>query len=348
MVLNISLSKALPTRAIDYAVAKNLLEKPTKRNLFSDKKAIDEMKETALKFGKWNTREERKTFSMIISPNPKDNPSKEQVLEVSEAVLDKFFPTIQGLLVLHKDKGKDANKSKPVLHSHFYGSIIDPVTGRNIHLSNKDMKAIRAWADSYAHEHFGWKSFLENTQRNRNRYGKLMMQRMIQSGRGSWMRDLVEYVEEAYDGALSFNDFERRLRNKGVSPEYPDRSSPIRLRFYVEGKEMEVKATTISSLLSWEELSKKFTELKKEDLEYGSKGFKSRNKEEIKMGSGFDQRRVGPTAGSGSCGGTGPGSGNGRKINYSCIICTRDKDICHQCTEFKKERGGYSHGSRVR
>ena len=348
MVLNIKLSKAFPERAIQYAVGKNLLDKPIRQNLFSDKDPLKEMKETASKFGKWCTRGERKTFSMIISPNPKDNPTEEQVIEVSKAILDRFFPTIQGFLVLHRDKGRDAQKTNPVLHSHFYGSIVDPITGKNIHLSNKDIKEIRTWADSFAHEHFGWKSFLENTRRNRNRYGKLMMQRMIQSGSGSWMRNLVENVEEAYTGALSFSDFEHRLRNKGVSPEYPDRSSPIRLRFYVEGKEMEVKATTISSLLSWAELSKKFTELKKEDLENGSKGFKQRNTKEIKMGSGFNQRRFGPTAGSGACAGQGSGSGNGRKIDYACIICTRDKDICHKCTEFKKGRGGYSHGSRTR
>lgn len=82
MVLNIKLSKAFPERAIRYAVGKNLLDKPIRQNLFDDKDPIKEMKETAYKFGKWSTRGERKTFSMIISPNPKDNPTQEQVLEV--------------------------------------------------------------------------------------------------------------------------------------------------------------------------------------------------------------------------------------------------------------------------
>ena len=108
MVLNIKLSKAFPERAISYALAKNMMDKPIKRNLFGDKDSIKEMKETALKFGKWNNREERKSFSLIISPNPKDNPTEEQLLEVSEAILDRYFPTIQGFLVLHKDKGRDA------------------------------------------------------------------------------------------------------------------------------------------------------------------------------------------------------------------------------------------------
>lgn len=347
MVLNIKLSKAFPERAIQYAVEKNLLDKPIRQNLFDDKNPIKEMKETASKFGKWSTRGERKTFSMIISPNPKDNPTQEQVLEVSKAILDRFFPTIQGFLVLHRDKGRDAQKTNPVLHSHFYGSIVDPISGKNIHLSNKDMKEIRAWADNFAHEHFGW-SIFEMGKRSRNSYRNKMMREIVKSGHSSWMRNLTMIVEEAYNSALSFSDFERRLRNRGISPEYPDRASPIRLHFDVGGKEMKVNATSISSLLSWEELSKKFTELKKEDIQYGFQGHKQRNQEKIQMGAGFNQRRSSPTTGSGTRSGQGSGSGNGRKIDYACIICTRDKESCHKCTEYTKGRGGQSHGSRVR
>ena len=346
MVLNIKISKALPTRAIDYAVAKNLLKEPIKRNLFSDKNPTDEMKEIASKFGKWKTHEERKSFSLIISPNPKDNPTEEQLLEVSEAILDRYFPTIQGFLVLHKDKGRDAKKTKPVLHSHFYGSIIDPITGKNIHLSNRDVKEIREWADSYANEHFGW-SLFERGNRGRNKYGKLMMQKMIQSGRGSWMRNLVENVEEAYNGALSFSDFERRLQHRGVTMEKDAGSGQYRFCITTNGKNIKVNATTISKQLDIKSLSNKFTDFVKEEPN-GSKGQQSWNEKKIKMGTGFDSRRNSPTTGSGACSGAGSVGSNGRKINYGCIICTKDKDICHNCTEFKKGRGGQSHGSRVR
>lgn len=346
MVLNIKISKALPTRAIAYAVAKNLLKEPIKRNLFSDKNPTDEMKETALKFGKWNNREERKSFSLIISPNPKDNPTEEQVIEISEAVLDKFFPTIQGFLVLHKDKGKDSKKTNPILHAHFYGSVIDPITGKNIHLSNRDVKEIRVWADSYANEHFGWTLF-ERGKRIRNSYRKMMMQEMVRSGHGSWMRELTECVEEAYNGALSFSDFERRLRTHGISMENINGSGQMRLCVNVGGKEIKVNATTISKSLDWKALSMKFIELGKEN-NYGSKRVKQRNTKEIEMGTRSHQGHSSGSTGSGACGGQGSGSGHGRKINYSCIICTRDKEICHNCTEFKKGRGGQSHGSRVR
>ena len=323
-----------------------MMDKPIKRNLFGDKDSIKEMKETALKFGKWNTREERKTFSMIISPNPKDNPTEAQVIEVSEAILDKFFPTIQGLLVLHKDKGKDANKSKPVLHAHFYGSVIDPITGKNIHLSNRDVKEIREWADSYANEHFGWTLF-ESGKRSRGDYRKKMMREMVKSGHGSWMRNLTENVEDAYNGALSFSDFERRLCTHGISMENINGGGQMRLCVNVGGKDIKVNATTISKSLDWKALSMKFIELDKEN-NYGSKGLKQRNTKEVEMGTRSHQGRSDSSTGSRSCSGQGSGSGHGRKINYSCIICTRDKDICHKCTEFKKGRGEFSHGSRVR
>ena len=346
MVLNIKLSKALPERAIQYAVDKNMMDKPIRRNLFGDKDPIKEMKETALKFGKWNTREERKTFSMIISPNPKDNPTEEQVLEVSEAILDRFFPTIQGFLVIHRDKGRDAQKTNPVLHSHFYGSIIDPVTGRNIHLSNKDMKEIREWADSYAHDHFGWSSF-EKGRRGRSGYRKKMMQEMVKAGHGSWMRNLVESVEEAYNGALSFSDFERRLQHRGVAMEKDAGSGQYRFCIMTNGKNIKVNAITISKQLDIKSLAMKFSDFAKED-NYGSKGLKQRNTKEVEMGTRSHQGRSDSSTGSRSCSGQGSGSGHGRKINYSCITSTRDKDICHKCTEFKKGRGEFSHGSRVR
>ena len=346
MVLNIKISKALPTRAIDYAVAKNLLKEPIKRNLFSDKNPTDEMKETASKFGKWKTHEERKSFSLIISPNPKDNPTEEQLLEVSEAILDRYFPTIQGFLVLHKDKGRDAHKTKPILHSHFYGSVIDPLTGKNIHLSNRDVKEIREWADSYANEHFGWTLF-ESGKRSRSGYRKKMMQEMVLSDCSSWMRNLTENVEDAYNGALSFSDFKRRLHNQGVSVENPDDGGQLRLCVNVGGKDIKVNATTISKSLDWKALSMKFIELGKEN-NYGSKGIKQRNTKEIEMGTRSDQGRAGSSTGSGACAGQGSGSGNGRKINYGCILCTRDKEICYRCTEYKKGRGDYSHGCRTR
>lgn len=113
MFLNIKISKATPERALKYAIGKNILEETKTRNLITSKSPAEEMRDTASRYGKWQSPKDRKTFSLVISPNPKDNPTRAQVMEITEAVLDHFFPTIQGIIVLHKDKGKDSKKTSP-------------------------------------------------------------------------------------------------------------------------------------------------------------------------------------------------------------------------------------------
>ena len=62
MYVKLRISKALPGRAEDYARNKNILENESRRNLYSStKSSADEMLQTARKFGKWKTEEERKT-----------------------------------------------------------------------------------------------------------------------------------------------------------------------------------------------------------------------------------------------------------------------------------------------
>ena len=126
----------MPDKAMKYISDKNIMPEVQRRNLHSKTLSpSEEMKRTAERFGKWKKHEERKTLSIIISPNPADNPTEEQLLDVTNAVLDRFFSTIQGIVVLHKDKSgtADSRKTKPVLHSHFEGSLVDPITGKNVH-----------------------------------------------------------------------------------------------------------------------------------------------------------------------------------------------------------------------
>lgn len=181
MFLNIKISKATPEKALKYASGKNLLEHVEKRNILTDNPA-KEMRATAQRYGKWNTDKERKTFSLIISPNPSDNPTPQQVMEITKAVLDKYFETIQGIIVLHKDKGKDSTKSNPILHAHFYGSVIDPMTGKNVHLSDSDVRKIRSWADKYAKSKFGWRAFSRGQSNASRKYSDLLMEKINREG----------------------------------------------------------------------------------------------------------------------------------------------------------------------
>ncbi len=341
MFLNIKISKATPEKALKYASGKNLLEHVEKRNLLTDNPA-KEMRATAVRYGKWTADKERKTFSLIISPNPTDNPTREQLMEVTKAVLDKYFETIQGIIVLHKDKGKDSTKSKPVLHAHFYGSVIDPMTGKNVHLSDSDVRKIRAWADKYAETKFGWKSFSRGQDGASRKYKNILMNKINREGKISWMSKLKEIVESSYSSAVSFNDFRERLDRQGIEmTENRNKPDEVQFVFSVDSKQIRVNGTSIDAKFSISNLAEKFTDYRRTTDDRQQRA----DKTQIKVGGSTSLKTATPT-GAGSRG--GEGYIGKQTIDYGCILCTQDKPICRKCKHFRKEKGDDSHGSRSR
>ena len=338
MFLNIKISKATPEKALKYASGKNLLEHVEKRNLLTDN-PTKEMRATATRYGKWNTDKERKTFSLIISPNPSDNPTPQQVMEITKAVLDKYFETIQGIIVLHKDKGKDSTKSNPILHAHFYGSVIDPMTGKNVHLSDSDVRKIRAWADKYAESMFSWRAFSRGQSNASRKYRDLLMEKTNRDGKVSWMSELKTISENAHSKAVSFDDFKRRLQLNCISFE-SGKAGEFQFHFSVGAKQINVNATTIDNKFSVAMLKAKFTDFRRKTDDR-----QQRDKTQIKMDGGTPFKTSASTR-AGSRGGERPVSK--QRVDYGCILCTQDKPICKHCTEFRPERGDNSHGSRTR
>lgn len=338
MFLNIKISKATPDKAFKYASSKNLLEHVEKRNLLTNNPA-KEMKTTAQRYGKWTTDKERKTFSLIISPNPTDNPTQDQIMEVTKAVLDEYFENIQGIIVLHKDKGKDSIKSKPILHAHFYGSVIDPITGKNIHLSDSDVRKIRSWADKYAEDKFGWKAFSRGQDNAGRKYRNFLMHKINREGKSSWISELKMIVEESYSKAVSFNDFQERLQCNGISFEF-GKTGELQFHFSVKGKQINVNAKTISDEFSVAKLTDKFTDFRRS----GNDRQQRVRTQKTKVGGGSSIQTSGGGAHSGE------GYIGKQTVNYGCIICTQDKIICKHCTEYRpdKSEGDHSHGCRTR
>ena len=342
MFLNVKISKATPERALQYAINKNVLEYTKKRNLFTDKSPAQEMRETAARYGKWQNQKDRKTFSLVVSPNPQDNPSQEQLLEMTEAILDHFFPSIQGIIVLHFDKGKDAEKSNPVLHAHFYGSIVDPATGKNIHLSDSDIRQIRKWADAYASCRFGWKPFKRTTNKSRS-YKREMKQRIQNRGQSGWIDTLALAVNEAYEKAKSFDEFCSILSNKGIAILQEEQTHALKFEITVKGKRYQVNSKTLGAHLTWDKLQEKFIETNRRNNDEYTRPKRTTETQE-KLGKNY--------AGSANCRSSGAGQDCGtghsiqRKINYACILCTRDKDICKRCSEYKRKGEIIGHGFR--
>lgn len=339
MLIKVRMSKATPDRASAYAVSKNIMDEAIKYNLFSNNPLM-EMKKLADRFGKWKTMKERKTLSIVFSPNPIDLPTEEQLVEVVNAVVNRFFSSLQGIAVIHKDKHGtlDAEKKNPIMHAHFYASIIDPLTGRNVHLSNSDILEIRRWADNYAHEKFGWKPFSKANGMSKSNCSKKMMGRIENRGKASWYLDLVDKVETAYYDAVSFSDFKNRLSANGINISIND--GVIRFETAIGGRDYSVRGNRISPLLSVDSLSNKYTDFNQERrFDNGSQRFYAGKEKQDRMGKANSQ---------GSGAGSRSGAGYVRKLDFSCIICTRDKSICKECTEFYKGRGDNSHGPRLR
>lgn len=354
MFTRVRISKSMPGSSIDYITAKNIMPEAQKRNLHSNTLSPEmEMRRTAERFGKWKRHEERKTLSLIISPNPADNPTEEQVQDVTNAVLDRFFSTIQGVVVLHRDKKgtADADKSRPVLHAHFVGSIVDPVTGKNIHFAQGDLKVIQRWADQYAHEKYGWQPFTPTRERKaHNRYRNAALRALSTRGSYSWKLDMASRIERRYSEAASYQDFVNMLASDGIEviTSRKDRNSGEikqlpELRFSIRHRNrlMVVKASTISKMLTPPEMQKRFPELGGSNGQI--RGFSGQGQRQIyapkSVGKGHAGRQpAGENSGQGQNGVTGG------KADFNCIICSHDKELCEQCSRFERWQGGISHG----
>lgn len=362
MFTRIRISKSMPGPSISYVMDKNIMPEAQKRNLHSNTLPPEgEMRRTAERFGKWKRHEERKTLSLIISPNPADNPTEEQVSDVINAVLDRFFSTIQGVVVLHRDKKgtADADKTKPVLHAHFVGSIVDPVTGKNIHFAQGDLKNIQRWADQYAYERYGWQPFSPTREKKaHNRYRNAALRAIATRGSYSWKLDMTSRIERHYMEAESYRDFLNRLEKDriGVISSRKDRNSgevmqlpELRFSFKYRNRLMVVKASTISTMLSPSEIRKRFPELG--GKAYGQiQGFSYKG-----QGQTFTAKSLGKGYAGGQPAGENSGQGHigvtGGKADFSCVFCTHDKEICELCSRFDRwQEGGISHerNSRTR
>lgn len=358
MLLKVKISKAFPSKSLDYGTSKNILEREIKRNLFSSELTpAEEMIRTAQHFGKWKSPEDRKTFSIVISPDPKDNPTEEQLVDVVNAVLDMFFSTNQGVIVLHKDKAgtADADKYKPVLHAHFFGSIIDPTTGKNIHLSQKDLNNIRRWAEDYAEKKYGWTPLKKSKDLRRSREYKMEVLRALQQrGSYSWRLKMAEIIEQQYAEASSFNDFLLRLKNNGINIYIAGKSkktgevinlSEPKFSFKYRSKTLVVKATSISNRLTLEQLKIRFPELGGPENGKNIRRPERESRENEQLG----KRSYSDTASAGENSGQRQNGQNGR-IDYDCLFCSHDKLICKDCCRDEKRKGGvrYERNERTR
>ena len=211
MITKIKFSKAFPDSAMQYAAGKNMLASLYSEGFTMDDHA-EELRRIGKLFGKYESKDERKSFSIVLSPSPKDNATAEQLVDVGRYLMRKYFPGIPFEMAVHLDKGKDAEKASPVLHGHIYGGVIHPITGKKMHLSDKERRALQDDIDRYVMSCFGWMVIDRRSASRTSVKGA----REPSAGIYSWKKDLLSRVLFAYEKSYSFAEFSENLKQLGV------------------------------------------------------------------------------------------------------------------------------------
>ena len=211
MITKIRFSKAFPDAEMEYGAAKTITEGVYSENFLTDDHA-EELRRIGRLFGKYWSQDERKSFSIVLSPSPDDNPTNAQLIEVGRYLMRKYFDRLPYEMSIHLDKGKDAEKAKPVKHLHIYGGVIDPITGKKMHLSDRERRRIQDDVDRYVSQKFGWMTIDRRSTSRISTKGA----RKPSSGQYSWVEDLRLRVVAAYEKSNSFDDFRLKLKDAGV------------------------------------------------------------------------------------------------------------------------------------
>ena len=211
MITKIQFSKAFPDTEMEYGAAKTITDGIYSENFLTDDHA-GELRQIGKLFGKYWSPDERKSFSIVLSPSPDDSPTNEELIEVGRYLMRKYFGRIPYEMSIHLDRGNDAKKDKPVKHLHIYGGVIDPITGKKMHLSDSQRRRIQDDIDKYVSQKFGWMIIDRRGTSRTSTKGA----RRPSSGQYSWMEDLRRRVVAAYEKSNSFDDFRLKLKAAGV------------------------------------------------------------------------------------------------------------------------------------
>lgn len=211
MITKIRFSKAFPDAEMEYGAAKTITEFVYSENFMTNDHA-EELRRIGKLFGKYCSQNERKSFSIVLSPSPNDNPTNEELIEVGRYLMRKYFDRLPYEMSIHLDKGKDAEKDMPVKHLHIYGGVIDPITGKKMHLSDSQRRRIQDDVDRYVSQKFRWMTIDRRSTSRISTKGA----RKPSSGQYSWVEDLRLRVVAAYEKSNSFDDFRLKLKDAGV------------------------------------------------------------------------------------------------------------------------------------
>lgn len=263
MITKYDPSSATAEKGAKYNLNKNVLEAPQRFNLFSGKKPWEEMLDTARMFGKWKTFDERKTFSIILSPADTDTVKPEQLAELERVIHERYFKDYAGIGVVHFAAGEDKKKPHPIMHGHMLYSTVNIKSGKSFHLSPREYRRIQDFVDDYVSRNFGW-MVIDRTKPKTRKYSKERPSDESQS----WVAAVAKAVDKALYSKDTYNltSFARNLQRNGIYFITKARNgAPLKSpAFGIVWKDKDfyrISGKSLGAHLTWEGLRNRFNNL---------------------------------------------------------------------------------------
>ena len=152
----------------------------------------------------------------ILSPEPADKVTPEEMREFAHEFLQRFFPNAEAAVAIHNDsKERLSHGEEGLVHAHCYINTPDLVTGKKIVLNNKQVRTIHDETQDLAAKR-GWSVMQEyQIDRETGQARSIESQRELADRRPLWQKQMdrnPEYeVSKAKQAGISQYEYEQKM-----------------------------------------------------------------------------------------------------------------------------------------
>ncbi len=150
----------------------------------------------------------------ILSPDPQDKVTPEEMREYAHEFLQRFFPSAEAAVAIHNDsKERLSHGEEGLVHAHVYINTPDLMTGKKIVLNNKQVRDIHDVCQDMAAKR-GWSTMQEyQIDRETGHSRRIESQREQADRRPLWQKQMDKNPEydasKAKQAGISQYEYER-------------------------------------------------------------------------------------------------------------------------------------------
>ena len=201
--------KSSPKKALEYILDDKKAELVQSRFLDDSRSYAEQFKETANLWEKAQTSESRKYYHFKLAFDIADNQkglTPQKVMEMTEKLVDKCFPTSECVMSVHTDKEH--------LHSHIIVNSVCFDTGKMLQISPQKYTRMKDYANEISKQ-YGF-STVDFRKPSKVRQSTAEYQIIVKGGI-SWKEELREVIDLAKRETSNMVDFEKYLNNYGIT-----------------------------------------------------------------------------------------------------------------------------------